>query len=441
MAKIVLIGAGSNKFAKDLITDILIYPELRDITFALVDIDKERLDLTTTFAKRIVEQNGFKTRIESTTDHREALPGADYVLTTIRAGGWKPFLANRKAGLKYGIEASADAVGTGGVFSALRQIPAILEICHDMEKLCPNALLLNYSNPMAMICWAVNDYTNIKSVGLCPNPYSHATKLAEYAGVPIEEVTYWAAGVNHFTWYLDFRWKGVDLYPKLREIFKDPRNLMRENEMAKGEGADFMEVEMLKWFGYFTSAGQHLSMFMPYFRRRPDLVEKYNLDDFELVWPPAPKRITDDAAEMNQQLSSGYRFPLNKQYRWSKHATDVIHSMETGTIRRIDGNVKNNGLITNLLDGCCVEVPCYVDKAGVHPCYVGKLPAQCATLIQSNIGEQELAVRGIVEKDKSKIMQSLLVDPLTSSILTLDEMAAMVNEMFVVDKPFMKGFK
>jgi len=216
---------------------------------------------------------------------------------------------------------------------------------------------------------------------------------------------------------------------------------MRENEMAKGEGADFMEVEMLKWFGYFTSAGQHLSMFMPYFRRRPDLVEKYNLDDFELVWPPAPKRITDDAAEMNQQLSSGYRFPLNKQYRWSKHATDVIHSMETGTIRRIDGNVKNNGLITNLLDGCCVEVPCYVDKAGVHPCYMGKLPAQCATLIQSNIGEQELAVRGIVEKDKSKIMQSLLVDPLTSSILTLDEMAAMVNEMFLVDKPFMKGFK
>jgi alpha-galactosidase len=205
MAKIVLIGAGSNKFAKDIITDILLYPELRDITFALVDIDKERLDLATAYIKRLVNQNGFKTLIESSTDRREVLEGANYVITSIRAGGWKPFLANRKAGLKRGIEASPDAVGTGGVFSALRQIPAILDICHDMEKLCPEALLLNYCNPMALICWAVNDYTRIKNVGLCPNPYSHAKKLADYAGVPIEEVTYWAAGTNHFSWYLDFR--------------------------------------------------------------------------------------------------------------------------------------------------------------------------------------------------------------------------------------------
>lgn len=441
MAKIVLVGAGSNKFAKDLITDILLYPELRDITFSLVDIDKDRLDLTTAFANRIVKQQGFKTRIESTVDHKEALIGADYVLTTIRAGGWKPFLANRKVGLKYGIEASADAVGTGGVFSALRQIPAILNICHDMEKICPNAWLLNYSNPMAMICWAINDYSHIKNVGLCPNPYSHAAKLVDYAGVPIEEVTYWAAGVNHFSWYLDFKWKGQDLYPLLREKFNDPKNYMKPSEMSNGIGKDLMEVEMLHRFGYFTSAGQHLSMFLPYFRRKPILVEKYNLDNFDLVWPPAPKRITDDAEEMKQQLSSNYKFPLTKQYRWSKHATDVIHSLETGTLRRIDGNVKNNGLITNLLDGCCVEVPCFVDKAGIHPCYVGDLPPQCATLIRPNIGEQELAVRGIVEKDKVKILQSLLVDPLTSSILTIDEIEEMVNEMFQVDKPFLKGFK
>ncbi len=343
--------------------------------------------------------------------------------------------------MKYGIEASADAVGTGGVFSALRQIPAILNICHDMEKICPNAWLLNYSNPMAMICWAINDYSHIKNVGLCPNPYSHAAKLADYAGVPIEEVTYWAAGVNHFSWYLDFKWKGQDLYPLLREKFNDPKNYMKPSEMSNGIGKDLMEVEMLHRFGYFTSAGQHLSMFLPYFRRKPILVEKYNLDNFDLVWPPAPKRITDDAEEMKQQLSSNYKFPLTKQYRWSKHATDVIHSLETGTLRRIDGNVKNNGLITNLLDGCCVEVPCFVDKAGIHPCYVGDLPPQCATLIRPNIGEQELAVRGIVEKDKVKILQSLLVDPLTSSILTIDEIEEMVNEMFQVDKPFLKGFK
>ncbi|MGP8080624.1 MAG: hypothetical protein ACLPVI_08975 [Dehalococcoidales bacterium] len=257
----------------------------------------------------------------------------------------------------------------------------------------------------------------------------------------MEEVTYWAAGVNHFSWYLDFKWKGQDLYPLLREKFNDPKNYMKPSEMSNGIGKDLMEVEMLHRFGYFTSAGQHLSMFLPYFRRKPILVEKYNLDNFDLVWPPAPKRITDDAEEMKQQLSSNYKFPLTKQYRWSKHATDVIHSLETGTLRRIDGNVKNNGLITNLLDGCCVEVPCFVDKAGIHPCYVGDLPPQCATLIRPNIGEQELAVRGIVEKDKVKILQSLLVDPLTSSILTIDEIEEMVNEMFQVDKPFLKGFK
>ena len=441
MSKIVLVGAGSNKFAKDIITDILLYPELRDITFALVDIDKHRLDLATAYIKRLVEQNGFNTRIESSTDRCEVLEGANYVITSIRAGGWKPFLANRNAGLKRGIEASPDAVGTGGVFSALRQIPAILDICHDMERLCPDAWLLNYSNPMALICWAINDYTRIKNVGLCPNPYSHATKLAEYAGVPIEEVTYWAAGTNHFSWYLDFRWKGEDLYPRLREKFKDPNTYLKPSDFSKGIGKDLMEVEMLHRFGYFTSAGQHLSMFLPYFRRRPMLIEKYNLDDFDLVWPPAPKRITDAEEEMKQQFNSGYKFPLVKEYRWSKHATDVIHSMETGTLRRIDGNVKNNGLITNLRQGCCVEVPCFVDKAGIHPCYVGDLPTQCAVLNQMNIGEQELAVRGIVEKDKSKILQAILVDPLTSSILTIDEIVEMVDEMFKVDTPFLKGFK
>ena len=420
----------------------MLYPELRDITFSLVDIDKDRLDLTTALRNRIVKQRGLVTRIESTVDHKGDIDRSGLCSDNYQGGDLEAvLLAKEKVGLKYGIEASADAVGTGGVFSALRQIPAILNICHDMEKICPNAWLLNYSNPMAMICWAINDYSHIKNVGLCPNPYSHAAKLVDYAGVPIEEVTYWAAGVNHFSWYLDFKWKGQDLYPLLREKFNDPKNYMKPSEMSNGIGKDLMEVEMLHRFGYFTSAGQHLSMFLPYFRRKPILVEKYNLDNFDLVWPPAPKRITDDAEEMKQQLSSNYKFPLTKQYRWSKHATDVIHSLETGTLRRIDGNVKNNGLITNLLDGCCVEVPCFVDKAGIHPCYVGDLPPQCATLIRPNIGEQELAVRGIVEKDKVKILQSLLVDPLTSSILTIDEIEEMVNEMFQVDKPFLKGFK
>jgi alpha-galactosidase len=442
MAKIVLIGAGSYVFARDIITDVLLYPKLRDSSITLVDIDKERLDIMTAFTKRLVEQQGFNTRIESTTDRREALPDADYVITALRAGGWTPVLANRRAALKYGLEACPDQLGTGGVFGALRQIPAILDICHDMEKLCPDAWLINYSNPMAMICWAINDYSHIKSVGLCPNAYAGADRLAKYAGAPLEEVSYWAAGINHFTWYLDFRVRGEDAYPLLREKFKDPDVYLRPDFFGKGVEVDLVEVEMLKNFGYFTSGSQaHLSMYLPYFRKRPVLAEKYRLDNYGPIFEGAPKKTVDENEELKQQLGSGYKFPFTREYRWSKHAADVMDSMETGTIRRIDGNVKNNGLITNLLEGCCVEVPCLVDKEGVHPCYVGDLPPQCAALNRSNISEQELAVRGIVEKDKTKLFQSLLVDPLAGALLTIEETREMVDTMFQIDKPFLKGFK
>jgi alpha-galactosidase len=182
-------------------------------------------------------------------------------------------------------------------------------------------------------------------------------------------------------------------------------------------------------------------MYLPYFRRKPALAERYRLDDYGPIFGGAPKRTADETEELKQQIASGYQFPFIEEYRWSKHAADVMDSMETGFVRRIDGNVKNKGLITNLLEGCCVEVPCLVDKDGVHPCYVGDLPPQCATLNRTNIGEQELAVRGIVEKDKKKILQAMLIDPLASSLMTIDECRDMVDEMFKIDKPFLKGFK
>jgi alpha-galactosidase len=442
MPKIVLIGAGSYVFARDIITDVLLKPSLKDSSISLVDIDPERLNIMTAFTKKLVEQQGFKTRIDSTTDRKEALDGADYVITAIRAGGWKPVLENRLTALKYGLEACPDQMGTGGVFGAVRQIPAILDICHDMEKLCPNALLINYSNPMAMICWAINDYSHIKAVGLCPNAHGGATRLANYAGAKYEDCSYWAAGINHFTWYLDFRVKGEDVYPLFRKKFQDPKVYMQPDYFGKGVTVDVVEVEMLKNFGYFTSGSQaHLSMYMPYFRRKPELAEKYHLDDYGPIFGGAPKRTADETEELKKQVASGYKFEFTNEYRWSLHAADVMDSMETGTIRRIDGNVKNKGLITNLLEGCCVEVPCLVDKEGIHPCHIGDLPSQCATLNRANIGEQELAVRGIVEKDKKKIFQSILIDPLAASLMTIDECREMVDRMFVVDKIAMKGYK
>ena len=442
MAKIVLIGAGSFKFARDIITDILLYPELRDNTITLMDIDNERLDLMTAFAKRMIKQHGFKTKIVSTLDRREALDGADFVITAIRAGGWKPVLKGRDISVKYGIEASPDALGTGGVFGALRQIPAILEVCHDMEELCPNALLMNYSNPMAMICWAINDYSKIKAVGLCPNAPSAAKRLADMLGADMKDVFYWAAGINHFSFYLEFKVKGKDAYPLLREKFKDPKVYLKPNYLGKGIEVDRVEVEMLHNFGYFTSGSQaHLSMYTPYFRKRPELSEKYHLDDYGPIFGGAPQATFNENKELREQLASGFKFEITDEYRWSKHAADIIQAMQTGTLRRVDGNVKNKGLITNLPQGCIVEVPCMIDKDGIHPCYVGDLPPQCAAMNQSNIFEQELAVRGIAEKDKTKIYQALLLDPLCATKLNIDETRAMVDELFQNDKPFLKGFK
>ena len=215
MAKIVLIGAGSHVFSKHLITDILTYPELRDSTIMLMDISAEPLVLITDFARNIVAQNGFKTKIESTTNRQEALDGADYVLTTIKVGDWQP------AGVKsvseyYGVELGrGDTLGAGGVFYGARHVPAMLEICRDMEKLCPDAWLMNYTNPMAIITWAVNDYTHVKNVGLCHSVPHTATTLAKYLGIPAGELEYWVAGINHMAWFLELKWQGQDAYPQI----------------------------------------------------------------------------------------------------------------------------------------------------------------------------------------------------------------------------------
>jgi alpha-galactosidase len=447
MAKITLIGAGGYSFGRDLITDIVSFPELRDSTLALMDIDKERLDLTAAFAKKLVEQHGFNTKVESTTNRSEALAGADYVIVSIRAGGWAPFLANRKVSLKYGVEAMPDALGTGGIFAALRQITAILDICHDMEKICEDALLINYSNPVAMIGWAINDYTHIKNVGQCPNPHQVINKFAGYIGALENEIFFSVAGINHFSWYLEFKWRGKDAYPLLREKFSD-LDILRNTLFSEGirgghlqlDIVDLLEVEMLKRFGYVTSGGGHIQMFLPYFRKQPDLLERYRLPGFSYL-DEAPKTASDDIDKVRQQLCSNYQFPLISEHGASRYAVEIINSIETGTTLRTFANVRNSGLITNLLEGCVVEVPCMVDKAGIHPCYVGDIPPQCAALNSSNVFVQELAVRGIVEKDKNKILQSLLLDPLTSATLTIDEIATMADEMFEIDKEYLKGFK
>ncbi|MEM2457219.1 MAG: alpha-glucosidase/alpha-galactosidase [Candidatus Bathyarchaeia archaeon] len=438
MVKIAIIGAGSHVFSRRLITDLLSYPELRESTIALMDIDRDRLDLITAFTKRLIEQRDFKTRVESTTDRRVALDGADYVIVSIRVGGLKAYRLDLEIPAKYGvIQGVGDTIGPGGVFYGLRHVPAILDICYDMEDLCPEALLINYTNPMAIICWAINDYTRIKSIGLCHSVQGTAAELARYLGVPVDELSYWVAGINHMAWFLELKWRGVDAYPMLREKFKDPSVYMRDD--AHWAGADIVRVEIFKAFGYFnTESSQHMSEYLPYFRKRPDLFERFKLvNPLERLDSMESRRAMQDE-ELRKLLAEGYRFPLDRSQEYCSH---IIHSIETGIPRRIHGNVKNSWLITNLPYGCCVEVPCLVDRAGIHPCYVGDLPPQCAALNRTNINVQELAVKAAVEKDKRLAFQAILLDPLTSAILTIDEIEHMVEEMFRAEAEYLPGFK
>ena len=436
MAKIVLIGAGSHVFSRHLITDILSYPGLRDSTITLMDIAREPLDLVATFALKIVKQHGFNTKVEVTTNRREALDGADYVIITIQVGGSKTLRTDREIILKHGVDQGVgDTLGPGGVFYGARHVPVILEICHDMEELCPDAWLLNYTNPMAIISWAVSDYTRIKNVGLCHSVQSTSAQLAKYMGVPYDEISYWVAGINHMAWFLELKWRGKDAYPLLREKLNN--SAIYSGHEAHWAGADVVRAEIFKAFGYFvTESSVHMSEYVPYFRKRSELYEKYKLKYlFTQDWM---QKIEDEDEEFKRLLTSDEGLPLNHS---GEFGSVIINAMETGITTRINGNVKNNGLITNLLDGSCVEVPCMVDKHGISPCYIGDLPPQCAALNRTNINVQELAVQGIVEKDKTKIFHSILLDPLTSAMLTIDETRQMVDELFQVDAKYMNSFK
>ena len=439
MAKIVIIGAGSHVFSRHLITDILTWPELRDGTISLMDISQEPLDLIAGFARRLVKQNGFNTTIQATTKRREALDGADYVFVTIQVGGSKATWPDRELPRKYGVnQAVGDTTGVGGVFYATRHVPVILDICKDMAELCPDAWLLSYTNPMAMICWAVNDYTKIKNVGLCHSVQGTASELAKYMGIPVNELDYWVAGINHMAWFLELKHHGKDMYPILKEKFKDPA--IYSSEDAHWAGPDVVRAEIYKAFGYFnTESSRHMSEYTPYFRKRPELIDKFLLGESKhFSFAGRVKEKEEQDAELHKMLASNEKFPLKHS---GEYGSGIIRALETGIPLRINCNVKNNGLITNLPDGCCVEVPSLVDKEGIHPCYVGDLPAQLAALNRTEVNVHELAVRGIIEKDKTKIFQAVLLDSLTSAALTIDETRKMVDEIFAASQQYLSDYK
>ena len=339
---------------------------------------------------------------------------------------------------KYGVlQGVGDTVGPGGVFYGLRHIPVLLEICRDMEELCPDAWLLNYTNPMAILCWAMNDYAHVRNVGLCHSVRGTAAELAKYLDAPLKEISYWVAGINHMAWFLKLHWRGVDAYPRLREKFED--SSVYSGPDAHWAGPDMVRVAVFKAFGYFnTESSQHTSEYVPYFRKRSELFEKFKLVHRLDRLKETENRRRRQEEELRQLIDSDETMGIQRS---REYCSEIIQSLETDTPQRIYANVENTGLITNLPRGCCVEVPCLVDGCGIHPCHIGSLPPQCAALNRTNINVQELGVKAAVEKDKTAVFQAILLDPLTSAIRTLDETQRMVDEMFKAEAQYLEGFQ
>jgi alpha-galactosidase len=416
--KVAMIGAGSVVFAQRLATDILSWPELQGATIALMDLDAGRLESIGALANRLVREQRLLARIETTTDRRAALDGADYVIISIQIGGVEAVRPDVEIPHRYGVDqAVGDTLGPGGVFRALRTIPVLLDICRDMAELCPRALLINYSNPMAMNCWAIAEATKIATIGLCHSVQGTSQQLARYVGVPYEEVSYWVAGINHMAWFLELNRGDEDLRPRLLEAMQDPEIYDQ----------DRVRFEVMRHFGYFvTESTRHMSEYVPYFRRTRELAEHFAPPwrrDYDLY----VRRQATYYEKVHRQVAGEEPIPTDRTHEYCSY---IIQAIETNEPFRINANVPNRELITNLPAGACVEVPCLVDARGVHPCQVGDLPPQLAALNRSNIAVQELTVKAALERDREAVRQAVALDPLTAAVLTLDQAGQMTDELF-----------
>ncbi|MEQ8673869.1 MAG: alpha-glucosidase/alpha-galactosidase [Aggregatilineales bacterium] len=451
MARIVFIGAGSTVFAKNLMGDILSYPELSHSTIVLMDINEERLAVSQEVAHRINTALNAKATIEVTMDRRQALKGADYVICMIQVGGYKPatvidFEIPKKYGLRQTI---ADTLGIGGIMRGLRTIPVLLDIARDMEDLCPDALFINYVNPMAMNQWALSRGSSIKTVGLCHSVPHTAHELSEDIGVPFENINYLVAGINHVAFFLKFedRVTGEDLYPRIRQV------------VDEGRVPDWNRVryEMFQRLGYFvTESSEHFSEYTPWFikRDRPELIEKFNIPLDEYIarceaqitgWNMAQEARENGHAPSEEAIRDALKgiklmprmvdgtvssiMNYDKFERSVEYGSLIIQSMETSTPRLIYGNVPNTGIITNLPDGCSIEVPCLVDRNGIQPTYIGNIPPQLAALMQTNINVQSLTVEAAITGKREHIYHAAMLDPHTSSELSLDQIWSMVDDL------------
>ena len=419
MPKITFLGAGSTVFAKNVLGDCIKTPALQDAEIALYDIDMERLSDSEQMLCNINRNNGSHAKVTAYTDRKQALAGANYVVNAIQVGGYEPctvtdFEIPKKYGLRQTI---ADTMGIGGIFRALRTIPVMFDFARDMEEVCPDAWLLNYTNPMAMLTGAMLLHTGVKTVGLCHSVQSCVPKLFESLGMDQTGVQWKIAGINHMAWLLEITRGGVDLYPEIKR---------RSIEQGYPDW-DRVRHELMHTFGYYvTESSEHNAEYMPYFikARNPELIERFNipLDEY-------PRRCVQQIEDWKQMRKDLVDNKDLTHERTGEYASYIMEAMETDVPIKIGGNVLNTGLITNLPRKACVEVPCLVDRSGVQPCVVGDLPEQLAALNRTNINVQLLTVEAAVTREKEYIYYAAMLDTRASSELTMDEIKAMCDDL------------
>jgi alpha-galactosidase len=416
---IVIIGAGSVEFTRELLGDIFSFAELGSARVVLHDIDTERLDTAEAIARATAKEAGAQPEIVSSLDRRRALDGADYVINVIQVGMHEATVRDFEIPAGYGLRQTiGDTIGIGGIFRGLRTFPVLAAIARDMQQVCPDAWLLNYTNPMAMnVTFLRHVAPGLKVLGLCHSVYWTMAGLCELVDVPLDEVSYWSAGVNHQAWVLRWERGGQDLYPLLdQRIAADPELRRR------------VRVDMYRRLGYYpTETSEHSSEYVPWYLRHPGEVDRLRLNIGEYVSISAANLA--EYARVRAELANAEALPIDTGS--TEYAPQVIHSLETGVVRVISANVVNDGLITNLPDGVAVEVPTVLDALGAHPMRVGDLPPQCAALNRSFLGPVDLTVRAAVDGDPRLVRAAAMVDPNTAATLTVDQIWELCDELTV----------
>ncbi len=432
--KIAMIGAGSIVFCKTLMSDIMATPALAASEFALMDPAEGKLRSMEDFGKRMAADNGLPGRVWATTNRREAIKDADFVVVMIQVGGVRAFEHDYQIPLKYGVDQCiGDSLGPGGVFRGLRTIPALVDLAREMEEVArPEAIMLQYANPMAANCLALGKATGVSFVGLCHGVQTTLDLISRYCGVPKEEISYTCGGINHMDWFLTLEHKGRDLYPTLREVFEKPEYY--KNEKVRGE--------VFRHFGYFmTESTGHLSEYVPWFRKNRKALDLYcdepSFGGESGAYYHWCQTVADKYAVEDPLSYESTRI----EKRSVEYCSYILEAVVTGKPFRLMGNVRNDGYITNLPNGCCVEVPTFADDTGLHPTFVGELPPQCAALCMTNINSQTLTAEAALNSDPERVVQAVAMDPLAGAVCTLKEIREMCAEMLETEREWLPRFE